>query len=1644
MDPPESNPPLTPPRVERHRHPAERLSPELLPTHVVGIGASAGGLEALERLFRAMPLDTGMAFVVIQHLSPDFKSLMDELMERFTRMPAIPVHASQVVRPNTIYLLPPAKDIIIQGDDLITRDRAKDGSLALPINTFFRSLAAAWGERSAGIILSGTGSDGSSGLIDIHEAGGLVLVESPESARFDGMPQSAINTRCVDAVLMPEDMPETLTEFTADPEALRAMLCVRHEEGPLRGMPAILDLLHKAYNIDFASYKPTTITRRIARRLSLDLSGTNVEDYARRLASDANELNLLYKDLLIGVTRFFRDPEAFEMLRDQVIPALLDQTPPGQEVRAWVCGCSTGEEAYSLAILFHEACAQQRRAPLIKVLATDLHEQSVQAASEGVYREEALNEVPERLRATYFEAQGEGRWKVLPHLRQSLVFSVHNLLKDPPFTKIDLVSCRNLLIYLLPNAQAKAIANFHYALRLNGTLFLGASESLGSLTDEFETLDRQWKLYRKHHESRALTTLRAPLDQGPYPRPRGMTSTGVLLNRIYDALLDRFIPAGFLVNDQHEVLHIFGDAARFLTPRPGRFNGDLLTLLASNPLSLALTSALRNCAKQGQPVTVPNLIVKVGEGREERLEVRVEPLGDRATGGPCYVVLLTEERLPEPVTEPPPVPHDFSVGAEVADYIRELELELQRARESVQTTVEELETSNEELQATNEELLAANEELQSTNEELHSVNEELYSVNAEHELKIEELNRVTSDLRNLMQSTDTATIFIDGDYRVRLFTPRATEVFNLLPQDVGRDLRHFQSIRPDHDLFADIRGVLDGGVGIERQLDLGEETSFLRRCMPYQNVQGKRIGVVINYVDTSGISRMHRQLDELRHHSEEVSRAHRAMSEFLANMSHELRTPLNALIGMAYLLGQTDLTPDQREQLTTIEVASRSLMAIINDILDLSKIQAGAMQLDLRPFSLAALLEEIQQMFRPLAAEKHLALESGAPQEELPPLLEGDALRIKQILVNLVNNALKFTHQGGVTLEARLLERREAEVKIRVTVRDTGEGIPPEVQARLFQPFTQADASITRRHGGTGLGLSIVRQLAELMDGQVGLESQPGSGSTFWVDLPLRVMEAEQPAVAGPFARVDQPTAAGWPAVADQPTVPDRPAAANQPTTAEKLTKVAEPIAAGQPAPVALAGPVHVPGHVAGQEGADSCLAGVRVLVVDDSRINLDVSRRILEKAGASITLCENGAEALACLRAHPGAFDLVLMDVQMPVVDGYEATRRIRRELGLTRLPVIALTAGALVTEREIALEVGMTAFLTKPLDPASLARALRQYLVPPQTAPGFTASFQPAASLPPINSPAASQSASGPPSAGLASASVTVQTPSPQPSPATGEGASAAGPLSAHPRSGRPATMAPALPWPVIAGLDRDWARQQFEGDRDFYLSLIGRFAERVEDLLPALQIPPAPGDRTLAETLHQVRGLASNLGARDLAASFWQLEEALQGRDLECLPGLRAEALRHAASLLTAIATWRAAEEGVDVSRPASTATGGVSAPRAATGMQLRRAGQPGAGQPGLGQPGAEYQVDEEGPVQAWDDPRLQPPLVALEEALSLRRFDAKRTSQTIARLIAGGPLAEAFAPVAAAAGGLRFQEALVCLESLPARNLSADQT
>jgi len=471
------------PGPEDHLVEAEAVSGEVdrlalgEPTYIVGIGASAGGLEALEKFFKSMPADSGMAFVVIQHLSPDFKSLMDELLARFTGMRICRVMGESEVCRDTIYLLPPRKEMVMVGGRLLVHDKPTDQPLSMPINTFFRSLAREKGDKAVAVILSGTGSDASAGLMEVHGHGGLVLVQSVESAKFVGMPRSAIATGLADAVLSPEDMPAVLMNYARNPTLpLTGGREGRSLTDVLVGLPAVMERLREVYDLDFNFYKQATISRRIERRVSMGQSLT-FEEYTERVLRDPEELDALYKDLLIGVTQFFRDPEAFRVLEQQVIPRLVDAVPPQEEIRVWVAGCATGEEAYSLGILFLEAFGARDREPNVKIFASDVHRDSLQFAAEGCYPEEHLEEMSVERRERFFQAeagsQGERVYRVNSQLRKLLVFSPHNLIKDPPFTRIDLVSCRNLLIYLQPVAQTKALASFHFALKLKGILFLG-------------------------------------------------------------------------------------------------------------------------------------------------------------------------------------------------------------------------------------------------------------------------------------------------------------------------------------------------------------------------------------------------------------------------------------------------------------------------------------------------------------------------------------------------------------------------------------------------------------------------------------------------------------------------------------------------------------------------------------------------------------------------------------------------------------------------------------------------------------------------------------------------------------------------------------------------------------------------------------------------------------------------------------------------------------------------------------------------------------------------------------------------------------------------------------------------------------------
>ncbi len=830
------------------------------PTFVVGIGASAGGLEAIERFFRAMPVDSGMAFVVIQHLSPDFESLMDQLLARFTPMAVERVDAAVVPRRNTIYLLPPRKEMIVMAGQLRIYDKPADQPLSLPINVFFRSLARELSDRAIAIVLSGTGTDGSMGVMDVHGAGGLVLAQSEETAKFDGMPRSAVMTGHVDAVLAPEAMPETLLSYSRNPTAsLPQSLADKAVSDALRGVPVILHRLREAYGIDFNFYKPATTSRRIERRMAQG-NFTSVQEYCDAVVRDAAELDLLYKDLLIGVTRFFRDPEAFAIIAEKVIPAILDQVPPDREIRVWVAGTATGEEPYSIGMLFLEAMDARHRDANIKIFASDVHRESLQFAAAGVYPEAALQEMTPERRERFFERDAKG-YRVNPRLRKILIFSPHNLIKDPPFTRMDLVTCRNLLIYLQQPAQTKVLASFHFALTLGGFLFLGPSEGTGEVQGEFEVIERHWKIYRKSQESRLPVEMRVSL--APFAaRPVGRTATpgDLRLARAYDVLLNRYVPSAVLVDERREVLHVFGDADQYLRPPSGRMQRDIVAM-ARGDLRIAISSAIQNAIKRNEKVVFRG--VRTGDpGKEAVLDILAEPILDKVSSS-TYILVLFEEQKVAPFEVGPGGGRELEIGTEARERIQQLEVELRHAKESLQTTIEELETSNEELQASNEELLAANEELQSTNEELHSVNEELYSVNSEHEQKIKELAEVSTDLKNLMHATEIGTLFLDRDQRIRLFTPAAARLFNLLPQDEGRDIRHITSRIKDDDVFDDIATASVKRTRVESHVLAPDGSVYLRRIMPYFDGENQPDGLVITFVDVSALARAEERLRAL-------------------------------------------------------------------------------------------------------------------------------------------------------------------------------------------------------------------------------------------------------------------------------------------------------------------------------------------------------------------------------------------------------------------------------------------------------------------------------------------------------------------------------------------------------------------------------------------------------------------------------------------------------------------------------------------------------------------------------------------------------------------------------------------------------------
>ncbi len=834
--------------------------------HYVGIGASAGGLEAIEAFFSRMPEDSGLAFIVIQHLSPDYKSLMVELLSKKTK---IPVHRSvdgMEVKPNNIYMIPPKKNLSIFHGRLVLKEKDNTRGVNLPIDIFLRSLAEDKAERAIAIILSGTGSDGTRGVRAIKEQGGMVMVQDETSSKFNGMPRAAISTGVADFILSPKEMPDQLMAYVGHPYVVRN----KPSESLLNdesGLTRIFAELREKTRVDFTYYKPSTITRRIERRMTVNQID-RLSDYVMHLEKYPVEVMTLYKELLIGVTSFFRNPKAMEVLMADSMTRLIDQTK-NREIRFWVTACSTGEEAYTIAILAKEAMEKLGVARDVKIFATDLDRDAVIHAGNGIYPESIAADLTPKMLGKYFYRKEEN-YQIARHIREMVVFAQHNLVKDPPFTKIDMISCRNLLIYLQPILQQKVMEMFNFSLNPGGVLFLGNSETIGDMSDCFETVDQKHKIYRCTGKQKALKpTMETPLeskkeylDKRPFSfretfRRFSRLENNDMMSRYMEVLESSFLPLSVIVNDQMDILHIFGEARAYFEVPSGRaeFN---ITKMAVKDLSIPLATGIQRVFKSKEELVYSNIKI-AHQGESKKITLRIIPLPEKKDYEPLVAVFFEDVRVSADQDTRSTTVYD--IDEDVQQRIKDLEQELQFSNENLQATIEELETSNEELQATNEELLASNEELQSTNEELQSTNEELFTVNSEYQSKIIELTEMNNDVENLLTGSGIEILILDENNEIRKVSPNLSKIFNILEKDVGRPINHLSHHIVNFDLLTHIRKVQKSNRMVSVNKKLIDGTHYYIRILPYYIGPDAYAGTIMTFVDVTELEQAKSSLE---------------------------------------------------------------------------------------------------------------------------------------------------------------------------------------------------------------------------------------------------------------------------------------------------------------------------------------------------------------------------------------------------------------------------------------------------------------------------------------------------------------------------------------------------------------------------------------------------------------------------------------------------------------------------------------------------------------------------------------------------------------------------------------------------------------
>lgn len=849
------------------------------PSHYVGIGASAGGLEALQRLLQYLPPDAGACYVIVQHLSPNYKSMMLELLTKYTSMALQMVTDGVELKPNTIYLIPPKKSIVVSDSHLLLNEKATDSGLTLSIDIFFRSLAKEQKERSIGIILSGTGSDGSRGIQTLKEAGALIVAQEPASAKFDGMPTNAIQTGIVDLILKPEDIGGKLDAYMSHPLIVGDLSPIgKLMTGNEPVLSEIFSLLKKKYGIDFSLYKSSTVARRIERRMTINQLAS-LRDYLSYIYKESQEIDILSRDLLIGVTRFFRDKEVFQSMQDSIVPSIVSESPEDRDIRVWVAGCSTGEEAYSIAILFAEALFNQNIDRVVKIFATDVNGQAISTAGIGRYSSDLLQDVGPAYLSSYFTRASGSDYQVSDQIRQKVIFATHNLIADPPFSNMDLVVCRNILIYFQHSVQKKVLTSLLFSLRKGGYLLLGSSESLADLAPHFEAIDERNRIFRKR------SSLKIPIGDAPANKSvgsvnsqsiptvarlmrdyRGTGAVGSTVNFANEALITRYAPPCILLNEHQEAIHVYGDVSKFIKRLPpGKISVEIKDMV-NDDMSIAVSSAIHTALQTNEEVFYTDVVTQY-DGVNIGLNIRVNHTKEKSSDlSPGYIWLIFEEVESNGKVNDA-VATSFNVSEQARQRISFLEQELKHNQEHLQVTVEELESTNEELQSANEELMTSNEELQSTNEELQSVNEELYTVNSEYQEKIAEISQVNNDLDEVLGLSNIGIIFLDKNMLIRRFTKAASEFVNLLDTDLNRPLHHISKNIQYENMIADVSEVFVSNIKKEHEVIMEDNRVIRITLNPYKyNDMAQTEGVAVIFSDVSKLKRTEQAMAEAFSH----------------------------------------------------------------------------------------------------------------------------------------------------------------------------------------------------------------------------------------------------------------------------------------------------------------------------------------------------------------------------------------------------------------------------------------------------------------------------------------------------------------------------------------------------------------------------------------------------------------------------------------------------------------------------------------------------------------------------------------------------------------------------------------------------------